>query len=393
MSGGLTRLGAGIMMLLLVGVWPAGGQTTGDDRPVGVRVACRKGMGLIGSFWRGVAAGSAGVALDMELKAVRLHPGLVTAAWGPRRTGGGYDWAALDAAIDSLEALGTSVLLPLPVPNGDTADGWPDVVFDTVRHAAGRVAGFEICGEALAGERLERHLEAYESAVWKAYAADRKAQVGGPGTEWDSGGVEALVARCRERSLPLHFVSWQVAAVRPEDVGRSASAVREVVDRVAFRNPPRLLISAWRPARDASGATSDASALSSLFSLLGAEVDVACLEVLGDHEGLAAMVAFDQLVGVRLPMTIDGTDHGVEGIATLDGDEVIALFWKRQGTTPVAVSAQFSGIAWGRRIRMTQTTVDGNGQAEEQTLPMQDPVEASFALAPGQAIIVRVTPD
>jgi len=391
----MVRWAAGCVCLLplIMGVWPADSQEAGNDRPVVVRVACRKGMGLIGSFWRGVAAGSVGVALDMELKAVRLHPGLVTAAWGPRRAGGGYDWTALDAGIDSLDALGASVFLPLPVVDEGVVGGWPDLVFDTVRHAAGRVSGFEICGEALAGERLESYLDAYESAVWKAYAADRKAQVGGPGTSWESDAVAALVARCRERSLPLHFVSWQVTAARPEDLGRSASAVREMVDRVAFKNPPRLLISAWRPALGASGAASDASILSSLFFLMGAEVDVACLEVWGGGRELAAMKAFDQLVGVRLPMRTEGTDHGVEGMVTLDGDEVIALFWRRQGASPSVVSAQFSGIAWGRRIRVTQTVVDGNGQAEAQVLPMQDPLEVNFALAPGQAIIVRVTPD
>ncbi len=323
------------------------------------------------------------------MRTVRLHPDLVAAAWRPRLAGGNAAWAALDAALRSPDLNGVDVILPLPVPAGEgTADLWAELIFDTVRRAAGQVSRFEIWAGS---EGDERYLQFYESGVWAVYRADRKAVVGGPGVDWRSGGVEALIGRCRDRNLPLHFVSWRVDVTQREDLQRSVRAVQGLLDRYALPARPGLVIGDCRTV-PGSGVSPTVLTLSSLLPVLGMDVDAVCQKASGAGE--AALRAFGRLGRVRLPMRIDAPDRGVEGIATLDGEAVIALFWQREGDA-VPLAVLFSGLVWGKQIRVRRYRMGGKGAgaelAEEAALPMREPLKVEFLLGPGELTMVRVS--
>jgi len=284
------------------------------------------------------------------------------------------------------------VVVSLPVLLDAVSEAlWPQLVFDTVQRTAGRARGYEFCAADLEkGADLEAYLSRYESGVWQAYAAGPRAEVGGPGAPW-TGATATLLERCRDRSLPLHFLSWEVSAVDPGDLGQSAAEVVRLVDGQGLRARPWLLIGRWAY-RGGEAGPQEAGVLACLHSLLVADVELACLGMPGDRGGLPALRAWGELAPVRLPLVLEDEGDGVGGIVTLDGDNVIGLFWRVSTDAPATVAVSLSGIAWARRLRVSWAPV-GSDEGPEEVRPMQDPLEVVLPVAAGGATLMRLVPE
>jgi hypothetical protein len=282
------------------------------------------------------------------------------------------------------------VVLPLSVP-GDAFDvaAWPSLVHDTVRHTAGRVARFEI--RAGDGD-VARYLEMYELAVWAAYRASREALVGGPGVIGPGAHVEALVRHCRERSVPLHFLSWQVRATDPVDLASSIAAARGYLDRYALKERPELLVSRWRADGEGDQVVAGGT-LSALSRVLGTELAAVCLEVPGNRAGVAALGALSRMGRVRLVASVEPEDSGIEIVASLDDDAIGVLLWGGDLEAPIRARLVLNGLPWGSSVRFERQDLEPGGSGGEpvavETVPMRDPVEVSFPLVPGRIVSLR----
>ena len=379
-----------VLPLLSLALWrSAAGQETG--RPVTVRVDCREGIGLVPDFWRGVSDTEGALPDAAEWRTVCLSPEPVEKAWAGRLAGAGYRWSALEAALRALDASGVDVVLPLPAPeDGLAVEIWSDLVHDTVQRTAGRVSRFEI--RAGKGD-VARYLENYELAVWAAYRANPEARVGGPGVMGRGTHVEALVRHCRKRSVPLHFLSWQVRAVGPAALAASITAARGYLDRYAFQERPQLLVTRWRAEGDGDAAVAG-NTLSSLSRVLGTELEAICLELPGNRAGIAALGALSRMGRLRLVASVEPEGCGVEVVASLD-DAIGVLLWGGDPAQPIRVRLVLNGLPWGSGIRFERHDLAPGGSedapAAVETVPMQDPVEVSFPLVPGRITSVRAT--
>ena len=376
--------------VFLVG-WGGRAFAQADVREVSVRLDCREGVGLIPSIWLGLAENRGEIPGELDPRTVVLDPDMVQEAWASKLNGGSYVWGALDVALDALAARGVEVVFPLPVPEGNALEElWPELVFDTVDHTAKRVSRFEISAQRLPGIN-EPYLQYYEAAVWAIYRAAPEVQIGGAGADWEPNGISMLLKRCHDLSLPLHFLSWHVPEARKEDLGASVDAVRAL--QSGYEMPPGLLVSGWY-ARPDSGVSTAAATLSALLPVLDSGTEAVCLNASGDGGGLLALQGLEQLGRVRVVLTVDPQESGVAGIGSLDGEDVIALFWRESGGEPISVRASFTGLAWGRRVRVQQFLLAeigaGADLVEEQVLAVEEPFQVSFQLPSGVLTLMRL---
>lgn len=359
-----------------------------QDRPVHVQIDCRESIGLLPGQWRGLRLKGDVVPDDMSLRTVCLDPALVTHAWQMRRRGGAYDWRALDRVMNQLRARRISVVLPLPVPQVRDAL-WKELVEATVRHAGGRVDVFEFL--AIPGADMDAYLEFYEAGAWAAYQVDAQTRVGGPGLDWQHEGVDALIRRCAERRLPLHVVTWQVDVALPDDPVRSAMAVQNLIARHRPASRPEGMITGWR-VQGGEAADALALSLSGMMSVMTSNVLAMCLADTGDVAGWAAMRALNPLAGMRLPMVFQAPDGGISGVAHLEHDTVLALFWHSRpgGMAPMTVS--FNGLPLGNRIEIEQLHIgqDGLVPVFADAQAFHEPISVDFTLESGVATLIRL---
>jgi hypothetical protein len=381
-----------MLAVMLVGIFASEADLSAQT--VLVRVDCREGIGLIPALWRGVATDGR-LPEGVEVKTARLSPGLVQSAWDARLGGGALDWTDLDAVLDSAAARGADVILPLPVPSGDALEGlWPELVHDTAAHVSGRANQFEIWGgdEVPAGGD-EHYLDYFERAVWAIYRANPDARVGGPGARWASRNVELLVWGCSERSLPLGFVSWRADSVGVDGLRRSVDAVQEVLGRHRLVERPRQVISAWSVGADSMVAAPIRS-VQAILSVLDTDLAAVCLDVNADPEGLDVLRALQRLGLVRVVTVIDDNPWGLDGIVSLDGEDVIGLFWQTSQEEVVMAAVSFSGMSYGRRVRVLRYVVAGTLPADEpvdtQTLRVQEPLNVAVPVPKRALTIVRL---
>ena len=357
------------------------GNVSAQDRPAQVQIDCREGIGLLPNMWRGMTLQTGDVPSDMTLRTVCLGPDPVAHAWAMRRRGGAFDWGPLDQALAELKSRRMDVVLVLPVSQYEDAH-WIELVTETVRHVGRQAVLFEF--RAAPEANLERYLEHYESAAWAIRQLGMDVSIGGPGVDWSGETVAAFIRRCAERKLPFHTVTWQASVTHSDDLQRSIETVNDLISQQAFDQLPSRLITGWTVEAGGFGV-----GLTALMQVMTSDVEAICLADTSDVEGWGAMKGLNPISSVRLPVVVQAPDGGVTGVAHLDYDTVVAVFWhaREDGQTPMTTT--FSGLPWGDRIRVEQMrlTPDTNDLKPvfSETRPFQEPFSVNFTLT-GQAV-------
>lgn len=363
-----------------------------EARTVSIDVDSRKGVGLIPAFWQGIApSGEDGIPRD-RVTWERIEPAMILASWRERIGGGGPGWYALNQAIDAAGKGGRRVILTLPVAGapGDE-DAWRKRVEDTVRRTFKRVDRYEISAEGV--EDLGRFLRYYESGAWAAYQGHHKAKIGGPGGDWTRELIKPFIRLCVERSLPLNFVSWHVAVRNVTDPLDAYHRVESAIDAVAPSQRPEALVSKWGLAEDVTDPVY--LTCGALRHLLATELIAACVDPSTTAWAAPAFKAFGELGGVQIPMTV--SDEGVSGVATMEGDAVMLLLWRRNDTGPIEADLSLSGMCWGRAYDYERVMIQAGDKnrrvVERKSLRAVDPLVLSFSIPAGQATLIRIVPE
>ncbi len=353
---------------------------------------CRKGIGLMPSLWRGLSTRKGVIPEGLDAKVVRLDPVFTEGVWRPASDGGQADWNLLDATLDALKAKGLDIILSIPIPSGErTSEAWSERVFQTVRRSAGRVWAFEISAGEFAGG-LDQAVQFFESGFWTVYRADPRSLIGGLGLQWGDESTGRFISHCQNLNLPIRFVTWEVEAVSPEDLDRSVQAVQAHLDRHAFNKRPGILISSWRsgPAAEVDPAV---LAVSSVVRSWGTDLEVVCFDAEKGGEWADALNVFGNLGDVRLPLQVEPTDAGVEGISTLRGEEIVSIFWHRRPSGEYPVSLTVTGLPWGNRVKIQRHRIGKNPKKvqEETFQAMTEPLDVALSLPAGSPILLRLT--
>ena len=357
-----------------------------QDRPARVLLDCREGIGLFPNLWRGMTLQTGDVPEQMNLDTVCLGPEPVAHAWTMRRRGGSYDWGPLDRALAALTRAKVDVVLVLPVSLYEDVH-WTELVVETVRHVGKQVSLFEF--RAAPHADVEQYLDFYEAGVWAVHQLGMNVRVGGPGLDWTHDGLGAFIDRCATRKLPLHAVTWHVAVQGADDVRRSVDRVNQLTVQYPMGRMPSRLITGWDAKQGGFGV-----GMSALMGAMMTDVEAICLADTSDMAGWTALKGLNPLSGVRLPVVIQAPDGGVSGVAHLHHDTVLAVFWhgRQEGDTPI--TATFSGLLLGDRIRVEQLRLTGEeGYLKpifSETRPFQEPLSVRFKLTGDAIMAVRL---
>lgn len=168
---------------------------------------------------------------------------------------GVYNWAELDADIDSILATGAKPLISICVkpkvlfPEVDhdknvptSWQEWEDLIEAMVRHynveRGDGIEYWEVFNEPDIGESggcpgrftPEGYCEYYDHTVSAIRRADPSAKVGGPAlADWEDPIRDALIEYCAGGRAPLDFVSWHRYTDDPEFYSMSTRKVKEVL--------------------------------------------------------------------------------------------------------------------------------------------------------------------
>ena len=94
---------------------------------------------------------------------------------------------------------------------------------------------------------VQQYFELYETAAKAIKAHDPSLKVGGPAAcSIDFTLVRPFLALCRDRKLPLDFVSWHCYPAVPQAVAANATAARRLIDEYGFTNAESH-ITEWHP--------------------------------------------------------------------------------------------------------------------------------------------------
>lgn len=357
-----------------------------QDRPARVLLDCREGIGLFPNMWRGMTLQTGDVPEQMNLDTVCLGPEPVAHAWTMRRRGGSYDWGPLDRALAALKRNRVDVVLVLPVSLYEDAH-WTELVVETVRHVGKQVSLFEF--RAAPQANMEQFLEFYEAGVWAVHQLGMNVRVGGPGLDWTHDGLVAFIDRCATRKLPLHAVTWHVAVQGVDDMRRSIDRVNQLATQYPVSRMPSRLITGWDAKQSGFGV-----GMSALMGAMTTDVEAICLADTSDIAGWSALKGLNPLSGVRVPVVIQAPDGGVSGVAHLHHDTVLAVFWhgREDGDTPI--TATFSGLLLGDRIRVEELRLTGEqGHLKpvfSETRDFQEPFSVHFTLTGNTVTAVRL---
>ena len=93
----------------------------------------------------------------------------------------------------------------------------------------------------------QQYFQLYETAAEAIKAHDPSLKVGGPAACSISFTlVRPFLAYCRERKLPLDFVSWHCYPGTPQEVAQNAVTARKLIDEYGFKNAESH-ITEWHP--------------------------------------------------------------------------------------------------------------------------------------------------
>lgn len=289
-----------------------------------------------------------------------------------RRADGGWerDYSEFDKLVAVIREMGAEPLVCLSYmprelarsggtiePPRDPAE-WAEEIDALVRHAnivSGKpITYWEVWNEPnleifWSGTR-EEYFELYAASVEGALRADPRIKVGAAGFAWfPEPWVDALLAFVAARGLRLDFLSWHLYAVPPSEYARTAGLARELLARHGLR--AELMITEWNyhhmqpPENDTHvGAVYLSEALRRMQD---AGIDGAPFFEIRDgwnargeefwgrwgmftfHErpkaNYFAFQAWSRLGPLRLPLAT--SDERVDGIATRDGERLIAILY------------------------------------------------------------------
>ena len=102
------------------------------------------------------------------------------------------------------------------------------------------------------------------------------------------------------------------------------------------------------------------------------------------------MQTFGRLGQVEIPVLFD-PEGDLDGVATLDGDDVRILLWANKRSR---ANLSVSGMRWGRTYAYERSVV-GVKQTqlvESSDLRAEDPVTISVSVSPGRPVFLTLTP-
>jgi hypothetical protein len=198
---------------------------------------------------------------------------------------------------------------------------------------------------------------------------------------------KTLIQLCRTRNLLLHFVSWSVRTRSGEEAEASSQVVERLLDRAGLKDRPSAIVSSWvmDDVVSASGVT-----LSFLHGLTKANLEAAFADLSRIRWGEAAMKAYDRLGQVEIPILFE-PEGELQGVATLDGDDVRILLWSdRTARANISVS----GMRWGRTYDYQRSIVGlkRTQVVESRDLRAEDPVEIMVTVSRGSPVFLTLTP-
>jgi xylan 1,4-beta-xylosidase len=271
---------------------------------------------------------------------------------------------------------------------------WANLVRDTVAHLNVHkdfgVEYLEVWNEPTArvfwNGTLEEYLELYEATAIAAKQADPSIKVGGPATaglqpEW----IRPLMRRCKEREVPLDFISWHCFSRDPARYDRQVRYVRGLAAELDLQ--PELCITQWnyawgvREMQRLSSPFAASYALASIKAMEDARLDVAIYFASADWTGLGTYSglvlsdgktpkpvynAFKMLASLgeeRIEATSPGEKVGLDVLAARKDGELAAVVWWWVGGTgqeqaTAAVDLAFTGLDQNARYRWEMYAID-----------------------------------
>ncbi len=271
---------------------------------------------------------------------------------------------------------------------------WATLVRDTVAHLNVHkdvgVEYLEVWNEPTArvfwNGTLEEYLQLYEATATAAKQADPSIKVGGPATaglqpDW----IRALMRHCKERDVPLDFVSWHCFSRDPARYGRQVRYVRGVAAELDLQ--PELCITQWnyawgvREIERLSAPFAASYALASLKAMEDVRLDVAIYFASADWAGLGTysglvlsdgktpkpvynafrMLSF--LGDERIEAASTAGEKGLDVVAARKDRELAAIVWwwvagTGQERTTTEVNLKFAGLDRGTRYRWEMHAID-----------------------------------
>ena len=271
---------------------------------------------------------------------------------------------------------------------------WASLVRDTVAHLNVHkdfgAQYLEVWNEPTArvfwNGTLEEYLELYETTAIAAKQADPTIKVGGPATaglqpEW----IRPLMRRCKERDVPLDFISWHCFSRDPARYDRQVRYVRGLAAELDLQ--PELCITQWnyawgvREMQRLSSPFAASYALASLKAMEDARLDVAIYFASADWTGLGTYSglvlsdgktpkpvynAFKMLASLgeeRIEATSPAQKVGLDVLAARKEGELAAIVWWWVGGTgqeqaTAAVDLSFTGLDQNARYRWEMYAID-----------------------------------
>lgn len=126
-------------------------------------------------------------------------------------------------------------------------EGWANGFHYNIKHWEIWNEPAENCSGMWPGT-LKQYFELYETTAKAIKAHDSSLKVGGPAACTIGSGslVPPFLAYCRDRRLPVDFVSWHCYPGTPQEVARDAITARKRIDEYGFKNAESH-ITEWHP--------------------------------------------------------------------------------------------------------------------------------------------------
>jgi len=387
--------------------------------PVKVRVDAGDRMGVLKRLWEGTMD-IVPRAVELDIEQVRLWGTGLFAGTYPSE--GVYNWERFDQMVEAVVSMGAKPFITMTlVPewlwrrgvSGDfiqapgvpprrigaitpprSLELWSNLVRDTVAHLNVHkrigVEYLEVWNEPTAqafwNGTLEEYLRLYEATATAAKKADPSLKVGGPSTaglqpEW----IRALMRHCKDRDVPLDFISWHCFSRDPLRYAAQVAYLREL--SAQFDLQPELCMTAWnyawgiREKERLSSSFGASYALASIKAMEDAGLDRAIYFASADWPGLGTYSGLVLSDGVtpkpvynafkmlsfmgneRVRAISSGEKTGVDVLAAADDDGVSAIIWWWVGGTgeeraAAAVNLTFTGLERDVRYRWEMYAID-----------------------------------
>jgi len=104
-----------------------------------------------------------------------------------------------------------------------------------------------------------------------------------------------------------------------------------------------------------------------------------------------AFHVFSQLGRERLPMDIDSNGRKVEGIASLEGEEVTTLLWSHSDAGEVTSKVVLDGLPIGRTVNVQHYNVGIEEPVVDRNLEIRDPMTVELTLTAERIAMLKLT--